>query len=164
MAEAVENESEEKASSKKGLLAMVAVVVLAVAASIGGTLYFVSSDTPEEAVAEPVSDRPAPAVYHQMRPAFVVNYVTASKPRYLQVEISVMSRMPSIIEAIIDHMPLVRSAVLETLNSSDFELLRTHQGKEALLEELRDVLNAALEAETGEAGVESVLFTNFVLQ
>lgn len=164
MAEAVENEEGTKGGGKKGLLLMIIVVVLAIAASIGGTLYFVGSGEPEVIAEEPVSDRPAPAVYHQLRPAFVVNYVTASKPRYLQVEISVMSREPTIIEAVIDHMPLVRSAVLETLNSSDFELLRTHQGKEALLEELTEVLNTTLEAETGEAGIESVLFTNFVLQ
>lgn len=150
--------------SKKSLLIMIVVVLLAVGASIAGTLFFIAGKDPESVATAPEPVGPAPAIYHQMRPAFIVNYVTTSKPRYLQAEIAVMSRAPATIEAVIDHMPLVRSTVLEVLNNAEFESLRTHQGKESLLEELTLALNERLSEEFGQSQIESVLFSNFVLQ
>ncbi|MEM1435447.1 MAG: flagellar basal body-associated FliL family protein [Pseudomonadota bacterium] len=165
MADASEAETEApEGGSKKSLLIMIVVVLLAVGASVAGTLFFISGNTPEAAPVEVEPAGPAPAIYHQMRPAFIVNYVTTNKPRYLQAEIAVMSRAPATIEAVVDHMPLVRSTVLEVLNSAEFESLRTHQGKESLLEDLGLALNERLAEEFGQGRIESVLFSNFVLQ
>ncbi len=161
-----EQEATEEAGSgsKKGLIIMIVVVLVAVGASIGGTIFFLGQGDESEASAEPEVVKPPIAIYHQMRPSFIVNYVTDTKPRYLQAELSLMAREPDLIEAVIDHTPLVRSRILKVLSDASFDNIRTHDGKEALRARLRDALNEVLEAETGQGGLESVLFTNFVLQ
>lgn len=161
-----ENNEEAPKSGKKGLIIMIAVVALAVGASIGGTLYFVKQGQADAVAedAEPVSEAPAVAIYHQMRPSFIVNYVTDTKPRYLQAELAVMARDPALIEALIDHTPLIRSRILKELSDAKFEVIRTNDGKEALRENLLASLNDVIAQETDLSGLESVLFTNFVLQ
>ncbi|MEM6709127.1 MAG: flagellar basal body-associated FliL family protein [Pseudomonadota bacterium] len=157
-------EEEGGKGGKKGLIIMIVVVLLAIGGSVAGTLFFVGGAAEPEPVAQEEVDVTPPAVYHEMRPAFIVNYITTNKPRYLQTELSVMSRESQAIEAVIDHMPLVRSTILDTLNRAEFESLRTNSGKQALLEELALEINNVLTEEIGEAKIETVLFTNFVLQ
>lgn len=155
---------EEPKSGKKGLILMIVVVLVAVGASIGGTIFFLGSNEQDVEVAEPEVLKPTQAIYHQMRPSFIVNYATDTKPRYLQAELSVMAREGALIEALIDHTPLVRSRILKELSDASFDSIRTHEGKEALRETLLVALNEVIEQETGNSGLESVLFTNFVLQ
>lgn len=165
MADAPETAEEEApAKSKKPLIMLIVAVLVAVGASVGGTLYFVQSSTPEVAVEEEVSTEPAKAVYHNMRPPFVVNFITENKSRYLQADITLMSRNESVIEAIIEHSPLVRSQILQYLSDQNFTQLRTDAGKEKTRVELKDLLNDQLLAQAQVSGVESVLLTNFVLQ
>ncbi len=158
-----EAEAQEK-GGKKGLLMLIVAVVVAVGASVGGTLYFVGQDSPAEDAVAVAGNLAQPAIYHEMRPSFIVNYNTATKPRFLQAELSVMARDPELIGALIDHTPLVRARVLKELSDATFDEIRTHEGKEALRDQLRKALNELLSQETQLSGVESVLFTNFVLQ
>lgn len=164
MAQAETEEAPSK--SKKGLIIMIVVVLIAIAASVGGTLYFVGQDQPgsEEEVVEDNPSVPSIAIYHQMRPSFIVNYVTNTKPRYLQAELAVMARDPALIEALIDHTPLVRARILRELSDARFEEIRTNEGKEVLRETLLASLNEVIQEETSLSGLEAVLFTNFVLQ
>ncbi|MEM1437087.1 MAG: flagellar basal body-associated FliL family protein [Pseudomonadota bacterium] len=155
---------EETGGSKKNLILMIVVVLVAVGASIGGTIFFLGQGEETAASPEPEVVKPKIAIYHQMRPSFIVNFVTDTKPRYLQAELSLMARDPDLIESLIDHTPLVRSRILKVLSDASFDNIRTHAGKEALRARLRDSLNELLESETGQGGLESVLFTNFVLQ
>jgi flagellar FliL protein len=149
---------------KKNLLIFALVVVLAVGASVGGTLYFMGGAAESVEELPVASSKPAQAVYHTLRPAFVVNYVLAAKPRYLQTELTIMSRDPEVIEAVITHTPLLRSRILGYLTDYDFLSLQTHDGKLALSEGIRTLLNDELRAVARTEGIESVLFNNFVLQ
>jgi flagellar FliL protein len=157
-------EEDSKGGGKKGLIVMIVVVLVAVGASIGGTIFFLGANEETAEAAAPEVLKPTEAIYHQMRPSFIVNYATDTKPRYLQVELSVMAREGALIEALIDHTPLVRSRILKELSDASFDSIRTHEGKEALRETLLVALNDVIEQETGESGLEAVLFTNFVLQ
>lgn len=153
--------------SKKGLIMMIVAVLVAIGASIGGTLYFVGQGkgSPEDlAAADAQSEAARTAIYHQMRPSFIVNYVTDTKPRYLQAELAVMARDPELIEALVDHTPLVRARILKVLSNARFEDIRTDAGKEQLRETLLASLDEVIAAETQLQGLESILFTNFVLQ
>ena len=62
------------------------------------------------------------------------------------------------------HMPLVRNNVVMILSSQDFEVMRTPEGKDALRQAVLEEIQSILTDETGDAGVEQVLFTNFVMQ
>jgi flagellar FliL protein len=142
-----------------------AVVLVVMGASIGGTLYFVGgSDTTEDDVE---AQAPAPkqvAIYHNMRPAFVVNFLAGNKPRYLQAELTVMARDPKVIEAVITHTPLIRSEIINAFASQDYATLQTTAGKEALRETLRQLIDDTISREAKLSGIETVLLTNFVMQ
>lgn len=165
MADAAEvAQEEEPAKSKKPLIMMIVAVLVAIGASVGGTLYFVQSSEADQVVVDEEPEVAPKAVYHSMRPPFVVNFIAENKSRYLQADITLMSRNTSVIEAIIEHAPLVRSQILQYLADQTFTELRTDEGKEKTRVDLKDLLNEQLLEAAQVSGVESVLLTNFVLQ
>ena len=99
-----------------------------------------------------------------MRPAFVVNYLTGAKPRYLQAELTIMARNEGAIEAVILHMPLIRSEIISYLTEQNFLELQTQEGKESIRRGIVDLVNSILATYNVQPGIESALLTNFVLQ
>ena len=141
------------------------ILLVAVGASVGGTFFFLSGDEAAETeTAAVANDKPAVAIYHNMRPPYVINYLTGSKPRYLQVEFSIMSRDPASIEAVITHMPLIRSKIISFLTEQNFLELQTQEGKEAVRQGIVELINKTLAEYEITPGIESALITNFVLQ
>lgn len=161
-----EAETEESTGGgKKTVIIFALIVLVAVGASIGGTMMFLGGSEAEVAEAAPVEpDKPAAAIYHSLRPAFIVNYNTGTKPRMLQTDLTVMARNPGVIEALVDHSPLVRSRIVNYLTDQDFFALQTHEGKENLREGLRVMLDDVLSEHARVSGVQSVLLTSFVMQ
>lgn len=162
---AEEEQEATEGGGKKNLLLFGAILIVAIAASVGGTLFFLAGDEPAEPVVEAVaSNKPATAIYHNMRPPYVINYLTGTKPRYLQAEFSIMARNEAAIEAVITHMPLIRSQIVNYLTEQDFLELQTQEGKEAVRQGIVDLINRALAEHQVSPGIESALITNFVLQ
>ena len=150
---------------KKNIIIFAIVLVVAVGASVGGTIFFLGgAEEPEVVEVQPAINKPPTAIYHNMRPPYVINYLTGSKPRYLQAEFTVMARDEATIEAVILHMPLIRSQVVGYLTEQNFLELQTQEGKETVREGIVDVVNRVLTSYEVEPGIESALFTNFVLQ
>ena len=118
----------------------------------------------KEKVAENAAPKPTPAIYYDFKPPFIVNYQVKGRQRFVQVSISVLTRKPEVVDALKKHMPLLRNNLVMALSAQDFEALRTPEGKEALRQTMLDQIQKVLTQETGEAGVEQVLFTNFVMQ
>ena len=54
--------------------------------------------------------------------------------------------------------------MLSVLSSFSVEQLQDKEGRQALLDQLRDAMNAKLEELEGFGGVEGVHFTSFVVQ
>lgn len=161
-----QDEAEEATSGgKKNIIIFAIVLVVAIGASVGGTMFFLGgSEEPEVVEATPAVNKPTTAIYHNMRPPYVINYLTGSKPRYLQAEFTVMARDEKTIEAVILHMPLIRSQVVSYLTEQNFLELQTQEGKEAVRSGIVDVVNRVLSTYEVQPGIESALFTNFVLQ
>ena len=139
-------------------------LLVAISASVGGTMYFLGGEEVDAEGVEIIIEKPATAIYHNMRPAFIVNYVTGSKPRFLQAELTVMARDPAVIDTMIDHMPLIRARIVNYFSDQDFFELQTDAGKEALREGLRVLIDDVLQSEGQIQGVQSVLLTGFVMQ
>jgi flagellar FliL protein len=59
--------------------------------------------------------------------------------------------------------PKVQHKLIILLSSEQPEQLLTLEGKKALAESIRDVLNKLLD-ETPKSGIKEVLFTNFIIQ
>ena len=161
-----EVEQPSQGGGKKNVILFAVALLVAVGASVGGTFFFLSSTEEAPVVAEvaPVSNKPVTAIYHNMRPPYIVNYLTGAKPRYLQAEFTIMSRNERAIEAVILHMPLIRSEIISFLTEQNFLELQTQEGKEAVRRGIVDLVYKILTSYDVQPGIESALLTNFVLQ
>jgi len=158
-------ETESNGGGKKTIIIFALVALVAVGAGVGGTMMFLGGGEAEAVeTAEVESDKPAPAIYHSLRPPFIVNYNAGTKPRMLQAELTIMARNPGVVQALVDHSPLVRSRIVNYLTDQDFFALQTHEGKESLRAGLRDMVDDVLRESAGVNGVQSVLLTNFEMQ
>jgi flagellar FliL protein len=105
-----------------------------------------------------------PAIYLPIDPAFVVNFASQGKARFLQVTVEVMTRDPLMPDQIKLHMPVIRNNLMLLFSSQSYDGVSTLEGKETLREEALEVVQQILEEETGDPGVEAVYFTSFVMQ
>jgi len=105
-----------------------------------------------------------PAVYLPIDPAFVVNFASQGKARFLQITVEVMTRDVTVPDKVTLHMPVIRNNLMLLFSSQTYDTVSTLEGKESLREEALEVVQQILEEETGDAGVEAVYFTSFVMQ
>ncbi|MGN5519514.1 flagellar basal body-associated FliL family protein [Halopseudomonas sp. Lyrl_26] len=105
-----------------------------------------------------------PALYQPLDPAFTVNYAHGGRQRYMQVSVVLMGRDPEAMAAAKEHSPLIRNQLVMLFSSADFEQLMTAEGKETLREQATLAVQSLMEQELGKPIIESVLFTNLVLQ
>ena len=164
-----EEQTEEEAQPSKGipLIPLIIIVVVAIGASVGATLFFLGGGDETAATTEEEEAKGADkgkALYHNMRPPFIVNYLDGNKPRYLQADVTVMARNPLVVESVINHTPLIRAEILNLFADQDFEDLQSDGGKVALRESLLDTINTTLDENGADGNVKKVLLTNFVMQ
>lgn len=124
-----------------------------------------AADEEEEAPAdEEATDVAQPAIYLPIDPAFVVNFASQGKARFLQITVEVMTRDPKVVESIKLHMPVIRNNLVLLFSSQTYDIVSTLDGKEQLREQALETIQQILEEETGDPGVEAVFFTSFVMQ
>lgn len=155
---------EAPVKSKKKLLIFVGVGLLAVLLSAGGVAYMLMSGDEEVAEAEVVEPARSTALYQPLNPAFVVNYTHEGRKRYLQVNVVLMGRDAEGMASVATHLPLLRNELVLLFSSEEFQTLFSPEGKDALRERATLAVKALLEKEIGNPVIESVLFTNIVLQ
>ncbi|MDE0856320.1 MAG: flagellar basal body-associated FliL family protein [Nevskia sp.] len=112
-------------------------------------------------------DKPAasqPALYLDLTPAFVVNLADEGSMRFLQVEVQVMARDPKVIDAVKDHMPRLRNALMMLFSQQHANDIGTRQAKEALQKQALDEIKEALQQENAPSDVGAIYFTSFVMQ
>lgn len=105
-----------------------------------------------------------PAIYIPIDPAFVVNFASEGRARFLQITVEVMTRDPKVPEHVEQHLPVIRNNLMLLFSSQTYDSVSTLDGKETLREEALAVIQQILEEETGDPGVEAVYFTSFVMQ
>jgi len=148
---------------KKGLIigALVAVLVL----GGGAGAFLLMGGEP----AEPVSEVPAlptlgPVQYLELSPSFIVNFPHQGRQRFMQATISIMSRDTAALDAINQHMPVVRHNLINLLNAQLLVVFENPAGVELLRQLATQEVKQVLMREIGREGIEEVLFTNFVMQ
>jgi flagellar FliL protein len=163
---AEDQEQEEGAaapSSKKKIIIIAAVALLVLGIGGGAAFFLLGGEEPvegEEVVEEEVQ---GPALYYDLTPPMLTTYTVNSRQRYMQVSLSVMAREQAALDAVEYHMPSIRSRLNALFSAADFKMLQTPEGKGALLEQTVDAINVILEGE-GEPPIETIYFTNFVMQ
>lgn len=165
--ENIEGDEKKNWLNRKWLI-LAGLGVLLVVVSVGGTLLtmnFVASAREKalQVVEEPKPTK-MPAIYYPIKPPIVVNFSVRGRQRFLQVELTVMTRDGSVVSAIELHQPMLRNALVLLYSGQDFAELQTAEGKELLRQATLQELQRLLEKEIGRPGIEQALFTNFVMQ
>lgn len=151
------------------------IIILGVAAVLllgGGAAasYFLLADNASPEVAAEAKPVNQDAIYTKVRtlegkPSFVVTLQSADDKRhYMQAFVEAKSRNPAVDEALQLHMPLVVARLNALFSAQSFEELQSIEGKKALRNEATALVQSIMQEKIGEPGVETVLFTNFVMQ
>ncbi len=158
---------------------LVVGVLVLVAVAVGGTLFFMMpaaapAGAPAEggATAAPVAmAQPlATPTYISMDPPLLLNFEDAGGLRYLQVNISIMTRDSKVAESLINIKPRLRNDLLVMFSKQDLSVITSGaggmaKGMELLQTVATEALRESLKQETGlGTGIEAVYFTNFVMQ
>jgi flagellar FliL protein len=163
---------DEKPAGKgklKLIILIVVIVLLAIGGSVGATLLFLGKkgdDKAEGKTETTESHAPVkqPAIYEVLAPAFVANFNQNGRQRYMQVSVALMARDQAAMDALKEHMPVLRNKLVMLFSSQDFNNLATPVGKEVLRQQATVAIQELAQKEVGKVTVEQVLFTNFVLQ
>ncbi len=165
-----DRKAKRKQKIKLALLALL-LVLLSVGVTLG-LLYFLVPDDPEptDGTTEQVEDAEPPepakqqAIYFPLKEKFVINYNVRGRQRFLQTEVNLMFRDNEVAGVLEQHLPRVRNDLIMLFSGQEFEDLQTAEGRELLRQDALRRVQAILEQEMGQPGVEQVLFTSFVMQ
>jgi len=156
---------EGKSGGKKKLIIIVALL-LVLAGGGAAAYFFLFSGSNNEGAAEADAAALAnePSIYLALDPAFTIDFMVDGRQRYVQLNMAVKSKNAAQVDAVNLHMPLIRNSLVLLYSSQSFDELQTAEGKAALKVAALDAINGILEQETGQGGIDAVLFTNFVMQ
>lgn len=163
-------DSSAKPGKKKLLIIIIAVVLVVLIAGGAAAFFLLSGDKKAEEGAEHTAEAAPPAevpialTYHKMDPEFIVNFQVQGRQHFAQVGIFVVTKKQSVLDAITLHNPMLRNEILRIIGEVGFERLRTTEGKETLLAQLKERLVALLKENAQVEGIEDVLYNNFLLQ
>lgn len=152
------------------LLKLTLLLVVVIGASIGGTMFFLSKQSPLNllqtmpASAEAPAPVPLPApIFADLEP-FTVTLRGEVRNRILYVAITLRLADDVSRKIVIDYMPEVRDRILKTLANQTIEQVQTAEGRAALTESLKSTLHTPYAPQPTGPEISDVLFTAFVLQ
>lgn len=165
-----ENDNPEAvpAKGKKKLIILGGGAILVLALAAGAYLFlFSGSDDPEAESTTAASAPPRsnlPMQYIELSPAFVINFPHQGRQRFLQTNLAVMTRDPQMVQAISQHMPIIRNNLINLFSAQLLLVFEDPTGIESLREMATEEVKQILITEIGHEDIEEVLFTSFVMQ
>lgn len=174
-------EAEEGGSgggSKKKIIIIAIAVVLFLSISGAATLFLLGGDSKPAAEpmagadgkeagkeeAKAVSEPVMPLLYVGLNPPFVVNFSASEDVRFLQIDVQISTRDPSMVERIREHDPAIRNNLVILFSSQDPDELNSREGKEKLRKQVLAEVKKVMKQAAGSDNIENVYFTNFVMQ
>ncbi|SEK48865.1 flagellar FliL protein [Colwellia chukchiensis] len=169
----------EGSGKKKQLIIIVAIVVIL---AIAGAAAFVllsgddevsqaeidaalSSDSASEpASASSGKAKLGSALYVPMPRPFRFNVPGAARDRFVEIRVQLLVRGAKNEEAAKKHVPLIESTLLAVFSQANADDLATTAGKTALKDKSLTEVQKIMSEVEGDAIVERVLFTGFVMQ
>ncbi len=157
----------EGTNKKKLIILIVAGVVVLIGATVGITLMLVGGGDESAADADTeevvVEERGDPN-YIDLKPAFTVNLDPQDPVQFLQISIQVLTFDSDVAEDIEKHKPLIRNNLLVLFGQQKSADLRSVAGKQTLQQEVLDIVQSVINEQGSGGEVDSVFFTNFVMQ
>lgn len=133
-------------AKKKKPILIIAVAAIVVLAGGGAAAWFLlggKHDKNAEHAEEAEAEASKPPVYVTLEP-FTVNLTSEATDRYLQVGIDLKVSAADITEKVKVHLPEIRNGILLLLTSKKVDDLASIEGKNALREEIRDIVNKSI--------------------
>jgi len=174
--EASENETAEAAAPAGGgmmkKLMMLGGALALLGAGVFGGMTFFGGDKAAGGAAEDVAEETAdvapaddPALYTSLHPPLVVNFKDAvGDSHFMQITMEVMARDQDVINAVREHTPVIRNALILLFSGAVYEEVTTRKGKEQMLADGLAEIQKVMSEKIGEPGVEAVYFTALVIQ
>lgn len=167
-----ESGDEAASGGKKKLIVIIVLALLLVGGAAAGTLFVLGFFDAEEAVEEVVGEdaeekvfeKPKSALYFPIKPAFVINFQSRGRQRYLQTDVILMTRNPDMFNGLQTHLPLIKNRLVMLFGGEIYEVLQTDEGRELLRQKALIAVKEIMEQEMGKSDIEQILFTNFVMQ
>lgn len=161
----------ETAEAAKGGMMKKLIMGVAALALVGGGVFagmtFLGGDEPaaDEALAEDAAPSKGPALYTSLHPPLVVNFKdSVGDAHFMQVTMEVMAREQTIINSVREHTPVIRNALILLYSGAIYEEVVTLEGKKKMLADGLAEIQAVMNEQIGEPGVEAVYFTALVIQ
>lgn len=150
--------------SKK--LLIIAVAAALVLGGAGSAWFFFKKPSAEHGKAQAKQNAlPKPAQYFAMDPAFVVNLDGADDgPRYLQLEVQLVTRDPEQFKQVQDNAPAIRAHLLMLFSQVQAKDIADIAGRKKLQAAALAEAQKRMAAETGRKCIDDLLFTSFVTQ
>lgn len=148
-------------SGIKRILLIVLIAIFAAGASAGGVYFFLLKHGVTNS--KPAPPPPPPPVFFALEP-MTVNLLSDDGQHYLRIGLSLKLTNEKVQEALQQHMPEIRSRILLALSNKHPDDLSTLDGKHALAQELKTLVEKPTDTSEPPVPVEAVLFTEFVVQ
>jgi flagellar FliL protein len=164
--EKAEVEAEAEAAPKSSKMGLIIVLNMVMMAGVVVYFLFFNQQQPPPANAAGLEAQPV-AVTTPKEPGpllslenFIVNLADRDANRYLKVGLALELSSEEVQETISKREPIIRDAFISMASSMTYKLIRTHQGKQTLRDNLKNKMDTLL----GKGVVQGVYFTEFVIQ
>ncbi len=157
---------EAKGGLMKKLMLVVGALAIAGAGMFAG-MTFLGGESPADDAEAAMETEPAdgPAIYQSLHPPLVVNFKDEfGDPHFMQITMEVMARDQVVVNAVREHMPVIRNALILLYANAIYEEVTTREGKEQMLADGLAEIRRVMTEQIGEPGVEAVYFTSLVIQ
>lgn len=163
--EQTNEQAEEQVSggSKKKLILIIVGALILVGASVGTTVMLLGGEKEEETVEVDPGPMKGDPEYIELKP-FTVNLDPNDPVAFLQVQIQVLSYYSEVTDQLNKHKPLIRNNLMLLFGEQKSGDLRSPLGKETLQKKVHESIQAIIDKYGNGGEIESVFFTNFVMQ
>ncbi|CCU74021.1 MAG: flagellar basal body-associated FliL family protein [Thalassolituus sp.] len=102
--------------------------------------------------------------YIYMEPAFVVNYGSTGRMKYLRTEVALKVSSAEAAGKVSEHKPYLRNNLVMMFSAQESEIMNSSQGREQLRKLALDEVRAVMEQLEGMPYIDDLYFSNFVVQ
>lgn len=147
-----------------GALVLLAIGIFA-GPAIQNMIFPAQDDVAAAGEQQALVDAPGDELYQPLHPALIVNVTDQlGDPHFMQIEMEVMARDQDTINAIKDHMPLIRNNLILLYSTAKYETVTTRAGKEQMLADGLAAVREILAPRIKTPNAEALYFTSLVIQ
>ena len=113
----------------------ISIALLVAGVFAGPAIKDMISSPPAEdvAVEDGAPANAEPAIYQSLHPPIVINFKDSfGDSHFMQITMEVMSRDQEVINAVREHTPVIRNALILMFGAADYDVVTTREGKEQM--------------------------------